>query len=514
MQFLKKSIIGFLILIGLVIQVQSAHAIYSPMISKRVNIIKQNILAARQMNGAGTLLSAAERVAAQDTELRNQGKATSLPGEAMKAMSKVTFQTIEEVITAPLDPLYMVINIIPSTGSVVSDCLRDDIWILEDMRDAVAREMIKAYLMGDLINGGKLMDDYDYLTDNIFRLKKYGNNPSAWMNVGNVYMTSSEYFFNNPSPINSYSIQFPIEESKTQPEEKGSCVINCSARDCKKITDANAKADCEKKCENICPSSEITWKGCPQSDFLGAFEEVRASWENLKVMAAGGGSSWGSIWEMAEARAKIKADQWIKANQITLTIGGKEGGNPQSLVNGGGFAKFVGQVLTQGKIVTDMIGPLTPLFSWGIYASEPGEVNAGCMYYYPTDGVFRACTMDQLSDYKKCIDPESTKEDLKSILCDRYRQPGTQTASDVIASYQQEIADHEKRLERTETAFIYNMQLNSVGENNLQAMHQKLSAINSVITCGYEGMGNKCGPSLPSLYKEIAKFFAQHCANK
>ena len=37
--------------------------------------------------------------------------------------------------------LYMVFNMVPSTGEVISNCLRDDIWMLEDMKDAFCHKL-------------------------------------------------------------------------------------------------------------------------------------------------------------------------------------------------------------------------------------------------------------------------------------------------------------------------------------------------------------------------------------
>ena len=483
MQILKKSIIGFVILIGLVIQVPLAQAIYSPTISKEANLIKQHILDARQQNGAGTILSAAEKVSQQETELRKQGKAVSLPAAAVSGIGKVMWQSFKEIVTAPLDPLYMIFNIIPSTNNFVSDCLRDDIWILEDLRDSVSREMIKAYLMGDAVDGGKLEKDFDYLTQNISFLKKYGNQPEKKFlatvtednKLVNKYTTANEYLFGTKDNANSYTFAYPLNGSA---------------------------------------------KGCPQSDFLAAFDEVRNSWETLKVLGSGGGSDWGSIWEMAKAKARVKADQWIKANQISLTIGGKEGGdllqlNLDSLVKGGGFDKFVGKVATEWEIAKDMVGPLVPLFSWNIYSNDNGELSPGCMYYYPDDGVFRACTSDQLLDYQVCINEKSTADDKKDIPCDRYKSPTeVRTVTEIVEDYQKQATEHQALMENSEKAFVYHMQLNGVGESNITAMDIKLSAINTEIRRGFEAVDSKSGSGLPTLYNKLAQLYKKHCPNK
>jgi phage-related tail protein len=122
-------------------------------------------------------------------------------------------------------------------------------------------------------------------------------------------------------------------------------------------------------------------------------------------------------------------------------------------------------------------------------------------------------------DYRTCLAARSSAEDRKKvekekIPCDRYKQPGTRTATQVIEDYQNQITEYENRIQRSETTFVFSMQLNSVGETSIQAMEAALSGVNQQIMRGYEAMGDKSGSGLPTLYNELSTLIAKHCPNK
>ncbi len=473
MQITKRIIIGLTLCFGLIVQTANVHAIYSPTISKRVSIIKQHVRTAREHNGSGSITAAIKSVKAQDDERAKEGKSRALPVEATLAIPRVLGDMFTDLIKAPLDPIYMIFNIIPSTGAVVSTCLRNDIWILEDLRDVVVQEMIKAYLMMDSNNGDLLSNDYEYLRYYIGYLKEYGHRPQyPKPNPGDtIPITSSERLFGSKSSINYYSITFP------------------------------------------------TGEGCPESDFVEAFDEVKQSLITLKTLSSGSGSDWGSILVMAKANARRRAEEWIKANQITLTLGGEAGGNPQSLIKGDSWNVFVGQFKTQKQILKNMIGPLTPLFSWGIYSrgEEPDEeISYGCMYYYADAGVFRACTVEQLKDYKICqSDDPDDKEEQSKIDCDKFRNP-TQviTPVETVENYQAQASRHQKSITSTERSLKYNTTLNNMSEQGLIEMDRVMWEINKEIGRSFEADGDEAGKGLPYLYSQLKTFIQNHCGGK
>jgi hypothetical protein len=520
MSVIKRSIIGLSLIIGLIIQVPSVFALYSSTISEKVNLIRQDVMTARQLNGVGTLLDAKEKVLAEDTERRKEYLATGIPAKASLAFARVIGDVVAGLtIKLPysaLDPLFMIFNLLPSSDwEPISVCLRNDIWYLEDMRDLVGQEMVKAYLLFDEVNGDKLSDDYEYLKTQVKLLKKYGNHPEQPMAIDGIGMTSSEYFFGAPSTLNSYIDSFPSEERKTQIQNAEHCKDVCKVVTCGPLMDED---DCEDRCEDDCAiGTEITWSGCPEGEFLPAFEQVINSAKNLKVAFTASNVDWGSIWEMAGARARRRAQEWIRANQITLTIGGEKGGNPISLLKGGGFSRFVGEFNTQMQIMKNMVGPLVPLFSWDIYdvGKEEGDtVSYGCMYFYQDDGKYRACTPNQLLDYKDCQDDREAA--VKSgINCDKFANPKQMTTGLAIIKDQQNKAEeYQKTMDRAETAFTYNMELNSVGENNIILMDEVLSDINNIIMATNEEIGNDENTGLPTLYNKMNTAYKRQCENK
>lgn len=568
MRIIKRTIIGVTLCLGLIVQTANVHAIYSPTISKRVSVIKQHINTARQHNGTGTITAAIESVKAQDDKRAKEGKARALPAEAALVIPKILGYMFVDLIKAPLDPIYMIFNIIPSTGAVVSTCLRNDIWILEDLRDVVAQEMIKAYLMMDSNNGDLLSNDYDYLRNHIKILKESGHRPEINIRMTNgTIKSSSEYFFGVPSAVNYYSIKFPTEtevESTFSIDEctklcqvekcNQTCKTKCTTTDDKgssfieKVTNACETIECNTTCkeedcqgvdsqcvERCTAASKITLGGCPESDFVEAFKEVGESIKNLKTLSSGSGSDWGSILVMAQAQARRRAEEWIKTNQITFTLGGKEGGNAQSLVKGDNWKVFVGQFNTQMKILKNMIGPLTPLFSWSIYSkgSEKGdEASYGCMYYHADIGVFRACTVEQLKDYlicrerKKYPEAEETeeievcgkkipKEKEEAIDCNKFRNPYVLTTPvETVENHQEEMEEHQKTITTTKRVLKYNTNLNSVSEQSLIEMDAILWEINKEIGRSFEADGDEAGKSLPYIYSNLSTFIKKHCGGK
>lgn len=495
---IKRIIIGLIVCVGLTVQATNAYAIYSPTISKRVSIIKQHVSAARSLNGNGTITSAVESVKQQDDKRKLEGKPMALPAEAAAIIPKVLGYMFYDLMAAPYDSIFMIFNMVPSTGSVISSCLRNDIWLLEDLKDIVTQEMIKAYLLMDSNNGDLLKNDFDWLRQHIKILKEYGPRPDDLMLLyvpkvggGNdvVYVTSNQYLFGtgpelgldpetDPS-INKYSITFPVGE------------------------------------------------GCPESDFVEAFKEVKESFETLKVLSSGRGSDWGSILTMAKARARRKAEEWIKKNQITFTIGGEEGGSPQSLVRGDSWNKFVGQMETQKKILKDMIGPITPLFSWNLYKATGEAIAVGlgadpailnnvdyCMYYYADAGIFRACTDEQYTDYKKC--QENKTEATKSgIDCDKFRNPSKSTTPiEEAENYIKQANIHKKVVEEAEHSLKYNMNLNSMSEQSLIELDRVMWEINKEIGRAYEAEGDDAGKGLPTIYTGLGSFIKKHCGGK
>ena len=222
-----------------------------------------------------------------------------------------------------------------------------------------------------------------------------------------------------------------------------------------------------------------------------------------------------SIKELAQARAKQRAAQWAAANQISLTLAGEEGAMQQSLVKGGGWQRFEGQLRTESQIFeNNVVGPLSPLFSWSLWkgigetiglggSSLNGDpdyniLEANCAYYYPDENHFRPCTNTEMEDKKKC--EEGSEEEKKGIRCDRLRSiEGTQSASLQFKILEMEQKQHQNARESANLAFRYSLSLNSVSENNIKSLDETLSLINGQIKRSIETMGAGSGPGLISV---------------
>lgn len=474
-------IIGIAIMIGLIVQAGSVQAIYSPRLSQKLSVIRQHIQESQAQNGSQTILQEIEQIQAYDDARRQAFEETGISGEARVAQEYVFNTTYDFLIQHPLDSIMMIFNYNGFNNEWISTCLRDEIWSLETVRDLVGSEMVKAYMLRDTFHGQLLQEDYAYLITQLDLLRKYGSDPTAIIHASDasgspVDITSSKYFFGSDSAEDYYNNSYGI------------------------ISNSGS---------------------CPEDEFQSAFREVVNSAKTLGTLSAGKGVEWGSIWEMAKANARIRARQWIRANQIQLTIGGEEGGQVQSLVNGGGWDKFVGNVKSQLQVAKNMVGPVTPIFDSSLYEPPPSTATAKkgvgesvCRFYYHEDNKFKDCTEDQIAQYEKCQDDEQAATD-EGIRCDRFASAEEYISMGDKAQKQLAlIQDNAEAKKEVETAFIYSINLSSVAENNIYLMDEALWDMNQNIKRGYEGVDKDAGAGIPTLYKEIAALSANQCANK
>ena len=470
-----------MLIAGLLVQASSVHAIYSPRLSQQVATIRQHIEESQAQNGTQTVLEEIEQIKAYDQARRQTFEETGISGEARVAQEHIFNTTYDFLIQHPADGIMMIFNYNGVKDEWISNCLRDDIWALETTRDLVGAEMIKAFMLRDTFHGNLLLEDYDWIVTHLDLLRKYGSDPTAKFQATDAFgkgveLTSNKYFFGNDNARNYYEAVFDFTSNPT---------------------------------------------GCPEGEFQEAFREVANSAKTLASLGSGAGVEWGDIWSMAKANARIRAREWIRANQISLTVGGEEGGRVQSLVKGGGWDRFVGNVKTQLRIAKDMVGPVTPWFNSSLYDPPPSTatINAGvgndvCKFYWHEDEVFRDCTEDQIEQYEKCDEDEKTAI-ASGIRCDRFR-----TAEEYISAgdkAQKQLAlqeDNKAAKKEVETAFIYSINLNSVAENNIYLMDEALWDMNKAIQRGYEAVDKEAGEGIPTMYREIATLAANQCPNK
>jgi len=255
--------------------------------------------------------------------------------------------------------------------------------------------------------------------------------------------------------------------------------------------------------------------GCPSSEFDQAFEQVGRSWKTLSVLASGSGVDWGSILTAAKANARIRAQQWIQANQISLTLGGEEGARPQSLVKGGGWDRFAGSVKTQWKILENMVGPVTPLWELVKWTVSSRDTNiAECVTYMPDDNKFRNCDEEQRKQYLLCKnEPDVAKA--QKLRCDRFLD------TTEIKSYADKTGEQVARQQARQTtideakdAFVYHVTLENVAEQNIYAIDRTLWEMNGAIRRGYENVDENAGKGIPTLTNKLATFANKQCINK
>ncbi len=479
-------------MIGLVVQVTDANALYSPMLSRKVAEIKQHYQSSQAQNGTGSILEKIEQITAYDNAKRASFDETGISGNAKIAQALVFDTTFNFLLEFPRDTLLMVFNINAVNGEFISNCLRDEIWSLELLRDKVGAEMVKAYTLLDTYHGSLLMKDYSYLTTNLDLLRRYGSNPNAKISATlykePVTITSSKYFFGEDAtgdpPLNYYS--------------------------------------------NVGVFSSSDATGCPDGEFEEAFEAVLNSWKTIKGTVGGNSlfsaEKWGSIMEMAKANARTKAKQWISANQISLTTGGEEGGSPQSLVKGGGWDKFVGNVKTQLKILKNMVGPVMPFFSSATYNPPASTATSGqgigtdCKFYNHEDGFYRDCSEDMIEEYELCQKNEELAEKEakeKEIKCVRFLNANeTLSISDKINRQLALEYTNKKDQEDVENAFVYSITMDSVAEENIYFMDGILWDMNGHIQRGYGAWGQEAGEGIPILTYKIGKLSSKQCQNK
>lgn len=486
MQIKKRLlIIGLMITIGLA--PANALALYSPRLSQKVAEIQQHVLSSQGQNGTGTVLSTVEFVKDRNAQKRANQDETGISGEARQAQDLVLKSNFDFLVLNPYYSIMMIFNRNTVNNEWISVCLRDEIWGMEALRDLVSQEMIKAYIMLDTFHGNLLLADYQYINTHLTLLRKYGSNKTAEFPV----LTPSGV----PAKTNTNKYFFGIDNN-----------------------DPNYYSDVTTFFTTSNPT------GCPESEFQEAFREVANSFEVFKVLASGRGdaAAWGNIWAMAKANARIRAKQWIAANQISLTIGGESGARQQSLIKGGsgGWDRFVGDFKTQLQVAKNMVGPVTPLFDKKIWQTHTKGratgIKAKCTHFDQQDEIFRDCTEDQIEQYKLCTGnkEEKAQAEFEGIRCDRYATVyETTSALNLLNQKRANDIEHERTLEEVETAFVYSMTMDSVAESAIKEFDAILFEMNGAIDRGYKRVGNEPG-AIPTLTSEVAVLSKRQCGGQ
>ena len=182
------------------------------------------------------------------------------------------------------------------------------------------------------------------------------------------------------------------------------------------------------------PKTKNYYIDCPYGEFTKAWQDIKRALESFTALGKGTIElgSFGSMAKRAEKRAVKRAQEWIKANQITLTIGGSQGANPRDITTKAGLAGLAADIKTQMQYAKSM--------------AELIFVNT----YKGLSGL--------------AID-ESTLVDIDRIA-----------AANQQASEAAQIAQNQM-----ESAIKFNLSLNNVAENQLKTIDKILEDTNFVI---------------------------------
>ena len=409
MHFLRfRKIIGIVsIVILLIAQAPSAYALYSPTLNQEVAQIKQNIQKAKKNNGVGTYAQAYDKAEQNNRQ----------PNQELVDLYKNSISTtiIKSLTYSLLDSLSLIAGRWIGTGTWISNCLRDDIWELQSLQEQVLNELLKSALLGDHANASLLWKDYQYL---LYRIQ------GGEMEVDGktVKITSLKYDYKNGNIWFPESQNFYIE----------------------------------------CPSQELT-------QIWDAFKKALDSFRSLGTGTIELGS-FGSLAEKAEKRAKIRAQQWIKANQLTLTLGGKEGSNPRSLVSGPGLAGLAADIKTEMDFAKSY-GELIFSNTWKSLTYVPESiVGIGKLALHGLG----------IKDY---ADSYTKAHDAKQLA-----------------------------IEQMEVAIVLNLSLNNVSEESLKEIDQTLFKINGIIK---DAVNTKDAPAnLKTLCEKTKMVPTLQCKNK
>lgn len=176
---------------------------------------------------------------------------------------------------------------------------------------------------------------------------------------------------------------------------------------------------------------------CPYGEFTQAFRELKESWDRFVDSLSFGNLQLGSLAEMgkvAEIRAKRRAAQWIAANQLQFTLGGKLGASRRSLFSGPGIDGLAADLKTELEFVVDF-----------------GEM------------IFDERLGTALSDLKKA----------KEAIA------GSPLGIDELLDAHREAQEYKERaVGQMQTALTFNLQLNNVDEQVLIDIEEKLMKIN------------------------------------
>jgi len=402
-----KKIIGVALSIFLLFaQAGNALAIFSPVLSKEVGDIKKHILTARQQNGVGSWLNAMEKVRKNNAEWANDGKASGIPGLFVSYWVPLQAIFAQAFSESFLDGFLMLIYQDPETNGSITACLRDDIWQMQALQEEVLNELFKSSLFNDSVNSAILWSDYKRLEGRLA-----GNNDDYKMSSLKRDWASTIVWFPDGG-INYY-------------------------------------------------------EDCPFGDLNEAIDSARTSIERFTsgdTYFQMGSMKMATLWAVAEKRAVKRAADYIAKNQISLSLGGSPGADPEGLVS----KNFGGDFLTAVKRAKEAYDS----FHAGELIGSIGE----------------------------------SAEKEAAAFAKMFENKGS--SREVLAEYANTLKARQQDLARISNSLKFNLQLSRVSEQSLISIEAMMLAINDVIK---QATSQKV---LPKLCERLSLIPKKQCPNK
>lgn len=405
---IKSFITGFLICVAMGLHIPLAQAFYSPVLQKEAGEIQQHIIKSKQKNGHGSFYDIGKKL------VKNKQEHGGILNIFRGALFEITLRGVNKSLV----DIGLFFNYWDVNKTVVTTCLRDDIWELQAMQEAVADEMLKAALLSDAENANILWNDYQLL------LKR--------LEGGTLVRDGKD------------EIIFGLKDTY--------------------------------KSAYWFPDSQQFYVSCPYGEYKQALQKLNESFRKFTgIPGTQALGSFKSISAIAKQRAVIRARQWIRANQLSFTLGGPQGGNPTSLVNGPGLqglkADFTKEWVFASKLIDEIV-----VKSLGKSFGSLGMV--------------------------KVTDPATQKEILvprQSVEINQY-----------VLNYEQAQQARQLATEQLERAIRFNLNLNYVSENSLEQLEQTMVTLNTTIKSGFDG---KTGKNIPTICKQLSAMVKKQCTN-
>lgn len=417
---IQRLFIGFILIPAILLAgTPVSFAAYSPTLSKEIGLVKQDVMKSRQQNGTGDWRNAWEKI--------TQERGGDTPGYFTIMWNSVKGMAIQGATDSFLDGISLMFGFSFDSKVPINTCLRDDIWEVQALQEAVTNEMFKAALQNDLVNSGDLWKDFQRLQ----------------------------------------------------------CLIDGSTNvSCQGVKGLKAESNDTKYW--FPGNSENYYINCPFGEFDVAIDQLKLSINRL-IDAFSGDSGFGSFNEMinaAKRRAVKRANDWIAANQIKVSLGGEAGANPMGLINDAGGASLLADLKTNLTQIEQMFTFVGMGYVAGLSLIE-GTVIA------PLEAALRAIVG------KPVLIP----------LPDT--PPGQQTeAYNVFQQYQKLVKTRDLSLEKVGRSLTFNLNLDFVSEQSLIDIEGVMVGINSEIK-------NAPKPTaIVGICEQVANIMKMQCKNK